>query len=204
MQEFDEKQPDRRENVLRFERMLKNQERSFLDLDVYEQVVEHYIDAGNWDRALEACNLGLDNFPYSLELLLDKGHLLAQNSKFEEAMEIMDRVSLFHPNDIDVLYMKAGILSMTGEADEAIEIYESILQFADEDEKDDILFQIGHTYQDVGKYDEAVEYYKKTIDLNINHENALYELAFCLDITEKLESSLGYYESLIDQRTRVF
>jgi hypothetical protein len=82
MQEFDEKQPNRRESVQRFERMLKNHEHPFFDLETYEQIVEHYIENGKWNRALQACELGLENYPYSVDLLLDKAHLLGQKQRF--------------------------------------------------------------------------------------------------------------------------
>ena len=54
-------------------------------------------------------------------------------------------------------------------------------------------------YQTHGKYHEAIDYYKQAIETNINHESALYELAYCLDVTDKLEDSLAYYQEFIDR-----
>jgi len=197
--EFEERHPDWRDSVQRFEVMLKNQERHFFDLDVYEQIVEHYLGEGNWERALQACEFGLEHFPYSLELMLDKAHLLAQSQRYDESLDLLERAALFHPHDLDLLFMQGGIYNMMGEYEQSIEVYESMLQYIDDDEKDDILFQVGQAYQNAGKYEEAIKYYKDTLTLNLNNENALYELAFCLEIMEQLESSIAYYNELIDR-----
>jgi tetratricopeptide (TPR) repeat protein len=199
MQEFDEKKPDRKESVQRFERMLKSDEQPFFDLDTYELIVEHYIEIANWKLALKACKMGLDSYPYSLELMLDKAHILAHNQRFVEAIDLVERAALFNPNDIDVMYVEGSIYNLMGESSKAIKVYEKMLYYADKDDQDEIYFQIGQSYQNAADYPESIRYYKKAIELNINNENALYELAFCLDITNELESSIDYYNELIDR-----
>lgn len=47
-------------------------------------------------------------------------------------------------------------------------------------------------------YAEAVEAYKKALEINLDNESVLYELAYCLDITGELESSISYYKKFID------
>jgi tetratricopeptide (TPR) repeat protein len=197
--EFEERQPDWRDSVQRFEVMLKNHERQFFDLDAYEHIVEHYIGEGNWERALQACEFGLEHFPYSLELMLDKAHLLAQNQRFDESINLLERAALFNPHDLDVLFMQGGVYNMMGEYEQSVEVYEKMLNFVEEDEKDDILFQIGQAYQNGGKYEDAIKYYKKSLANNLENENALYELAFCLEITGQMENSIDYYNELIDR-----
>ncbi|MEZ4904550.1 MAG: tetratricopeptide repeat protein [Spirosomataceae bacterium] len=86
---------------------------------------------------------------------------------------------------------------MMGEYEQSVEVYETMLQYIEEEEKDDILFQIGQAYQNAGKYEDAIKYYKNSLALNINNENALYEMAFCLEIAGELENSIAYYN---DQR----
>ncbi|MEZ4904549.1 MAG: hypothetical protein R2822_23785 [Spirosomataceae bacterium] len=56
--------------------------------------------------ALQACEFGLEHFPYSLELMLDKAHLLAQKQHYEASIELLERVALFHPHDLDLLYAR--------------------------------------------------------------------------------------------------
>jgi tetratricopeptide (TPR) repeat protein len=52
-------------SVQRFEEMLKNQELVFFDLETYESIIDEYVDEGNYQKALKACELALEQYPYS-------------------------------------------------------------------------------------------------------------------------------------------
>ena len=118
---YGERKDYMKETLLRFERMLKSSEPTFFDLDTYQKVTGHYIERGDWEKAFKACERGLEDFPYSLELLLSKVQLLANRGEQELAMEILERATLFHPADIEISYMRGAISNMIGEFEEAIE-----------------------------------------------------------------------------------
>ncbi|RYD97620.1 MAG: DNA (cytosine-5-)-methyltransferase, partial [Sphingobacteriales bacterium] len=61
------------------------------------------------------------------------------------------------------------------------------------EDKDEIHYAIGMAYQDWGKFNEAIEFYKRAIDFNLHNEDALYELAYCMDIVGQLDQSIAYY-----------
>ena len=65
--------------------------------------------------------------------------------------------------------------------------------------KDEINYQIGLAYQSQKKFKEASVYFKNAIEININHENALYDLAYCQEINGELENSVHYYKKFIDE-----
>ena len=76
--------------------MLKTDEKEFFDLDAYEQVAEHYLDRGDFEKAIKACDMGLENYPYALELMLSKAQLLANRTQFEPALDLLEKAGLFH------------------------------------------------------------------------------------------------------------
>jgi tetratricopeptide (TPR) repeat protein len=76
---------------------------------------------------------------------------------------------------------------------EAIENYEKALLAADD--KDEVYYSIGLAYQSMDDYQQAIEAYKKSIEININHEGSLYELAFCLDVTGNLKAASNTIKS---------
>src|SRR4051812_28839045 len=112
---FGERKDYMKETLLRFERMLKTSEPEFFDLDTYEKVTGHYIEKGDWDKAFQACERGLADFPYSLDLLLSKVQLHANRGEHDLATEILERASLFHPGDVEISFMQVGIANMMGE-----------------------------------------------------------------------------------------
>ena len=76
--EFDENREDINSSVQRFEKMLNNQEDSFFDIDTLEQIADHYFMQSKFDEALQACDLGLTHFPYTLELIILKAQVLGE------------------------------------------------------------------------------------------------------------------------------
>ena len=50
------------------------------------------------------------------------------------------------------------------------------------DNKDEVNYQIGLAYQAQKDFTKASNIFKNAIEININHENALYDLAYCLEI----------------------
>ena len=75
-----------------------------------------------------------------------------------------------------------------GDSTSAIKILKKALDISDN--KDEIYYQIGLAYQADKKFKKASKYFKKAIECNLNHENALYDLAYCLEITGELENSI--------------
>ena len=64
-QDFEDRREETLHSVKRFESMLKRMESGFFDLDTYEQIVEHYMDEGKIVDAMKACDLALEQYPYS-------------------------------------------------------------------------------------------------------------------------------------------
>ena len=59
---------DPNQSVQRFERMLKNNEFYFFDVEEFEDLVDYYIEIGNPRQALMAIEIGCDQHPSSFSL----------------------------------------------------------------------------------------------------------------------------------------
>src|SRR5690606_36967125 len=80
--------------------------------------------------------------------------------------------------------------------EEALENYGKALDIAEA--KDDILLHMAYVHQSMGDYDSAVIYLKKSLEHNMENQDALYELAFCYDVLDKQEESIAFYQKYID------
>ena len=65
-----------------FENQLKNNDAHFLDLNVYIDVIEDYLDEEKYKKALKTCNLGIAQYPYSAELLFNKAQTLSHLEQY--------------------------------------------------------------------------------------------------------------------------
>ena len=134
---------DVKASVERFEEMLKSKETIFFDEETYEQLSEYYLLKSKWDMAMKACRIGLQQYPYSLELLLDKVQLHANYEQFDEAMQVLDRAATFNPSDNEIVYMRGVISNLMGNYEDAIEHLREALTLSDE--KETVYFQLAQT-----------------------------------------------------------
>ena len=130
-QDFEDRREETLHSVKRFESMLKRMESTFFDLDTYEQIVEHYMDEGKIIDAMQACELALEQYPYSLELMLCKAELLANQGNHVEALELIDKAELYNPSDTDIIYLRSTVYNLKGDYQTAIEILTEVLDIAE-------------------------------------------------------------------------
>ncbi|AWV99932.1 tetratricopeptide repeat protein [Arcticibacterium luteifluviistationis] len=181
-----------------FEAMVLNDESHYLNEDTYESLSEFYIEKSDWVLAKKACQLGLDQYPYSLELLLNRTQLHVNELEYEEGLELLDKAATFFPADTEILYMKGVINNLMGEHQTALELLERALLLSDQ--KDDIHFHLAQTFQNSGEFQKAAFHYKEAIKLGYDNEIAYLELIYNLEYLNKLEGSIPYFKNLTDEK----
>lgn len=125
-----------KEHVKRFEEHLKNKSNYFFELEAYENIIQYYIDHAKFPKALKACEIAIEQYPFSIELMLDKAQVLSNLYQHDEALEIIEKAGNLQPNDPEILLLKGNILSLMGKFKEAIKEFENSLLFAED--KDEI------------------------------------------------------------------
>src|SRR6478735_12412924 len=185
--EFRKKREDEgNELIKRFEDHLRKKKTEFFDLDAYEQIIDHYMLRGKHNKALQAVNQAISQYPFSTELITIKAQILSNLEEYDQALDILDQAHTLQPNDPEIYLTKGSIFSLKGEHAKAIDNFEQALVLAED--KDEVYYSIGLAHQSMSDFQLAIDSYKKAIEINISHDGALYELAYCLDITGQLES----------------
>src|SRR5687768_922092 len=87
-----------KEILSRFEEMLRREKAYFFDLDTYEYIINHFSELGKFKKAMAACEMAMEQYPFSLDLLQEKAQLLAKTQKYEEALELIDQTLNLQPN----------------------------------------------------------------------------------------------------------
>jgi len=161
-----------------FEEALSHQSPKYFDIDDLEMLYNHFLDLGRYQKSLKVCDLGLDLHPSAIELLSLKSQALVNLSRYTEALQNVEKAIQLQPNDVDRLTMKAHILSIDGQYDQAVSTLENALKYCEF--PDEVHYQIGLAHQQAGAYKLAVKAYKQSVEHNLEHEGALYELAYGL------------------------
>jgi tetratricopeptide (TPR) repeat protein len=183
--------------VKKFEEMLKSSTSGFFTEEEYEYLIKHYESQSKLKKALRVIDFALEQYPFSTDLMFEKVRLLFEDEQYNLALDLVETIENLHPNDIETILLKGAILTNLEKFDEAIHCLEAAID-ENKDELDELYYSIGLAYQSGGNYDSAIENYKKAIEINLEHEDATYELAYCLDITNQLPESISYYQQFID------
>src|ERR1041384_1066834 len=139
------KREEENELIKRFEDHLRKKKSEFFDLDAYEQIIDYYMFRSKHNKALQAVNLAIGQYPFSTELITLKAQILSNLEEFDEALSLLDKAHSLQPNDPEIFLTKGSILSLQGQHGEAIENYERALLLAED--RDEVYYNIGLAYQ---------------------------------------------------------
>lgn len=186
-----------KENINRFEKMLKENEQYFFDVSAFEDILDFYLEINNAKKAFRLIEIATLQHPDSAIILLRKAQLLASDNKPQKALEILSKLESIEPFNVEVYLTKGNIFSQLRQYNKALESFKKALEYAEED-LDDIYLSIAFEYTNIGNYIQAIAHLKKALLENPENESALFELAFCYEITGKAEESIQYYSEFID------
>jgi len=186
-------------SVKSFEESLQKGETPFLDVSVYETIVHFYLEHAKLNKALKAATLGYEQHAFSSEMMVLKATALLSKGYYDKAEELIDKAELYQPNDLDTILLRVQYLSLQEQYEEAKNYLEERLLYADLEDKGELFLAMGGILQDWGRYDEAIGFYRKALEIDADQEEAIYDLSYCLEITEKQEEGIVFFQQIIDK-----
>src|SRR5690606_6163513 len=90
------------EMIKRIEEHIRKKKSAFFDLESYEMIIDHYLLMGKFNKALQAVNQAIGQYPFSTELLPVKAQILSNLEEYDQALELLDQAHALQPNDAEV------------------------------------------------------------------------------------------------------
>ncbi len=106
---------------------------------------------------------------------IEKGHILFDKGKFNEAIERYKRALSNDPENVDALINIGLSYRHLEEYDKAIDFYDKVLEI--EPENKTSVNNIGYALECKGNIDEAVEMYKKSLEIDPSYDIPLVNLS---------------------------
>jgi tetratricopeptide (TPR) repeat protein len=119
------------EKVTRFEHMLANEDQYYFDVSDLEELIDHYMERLDLDKAWKVLELASNQHPHSSEFELKRAEILALKGEYKKAMKSIRLLESIAPNNPDMLITKGSIFSRTGKHKQAIEIFNRALENAE-------------------------------------------------------------------------
>lgn len=181
----------------RYKQMLTEQRTEFFDVADFEFIVDQYIDNSQYSNALQACEIALRQHPNSIIVKIKKAQIYLAQLKMSKALHLLKQLEELEPSNPDVMMMLGTCHNLQGEHFKATEYFKLAEQHAFE-ERDELLYNIGISFIQTGAYEDALEYLRKALEENPEHEPVLYDMAYCFEKVGNDEKALAFYNKYLD------
>src|SRR5436309_8280441 len=79
---------------------------SFLDEESFEKIINYFDESEDLAQALEACEMAVEQFPYSSSLLLRKADILIASRKYQDALALLELAELLDSSNINLFILR--------------------------------------------------------------------------------------------------
>ncbi|MBN8835873.1 MAG: tetratricopeptide repeat protein [Sphingobacteriia bacterium] len=187
-----------KELLTQYENLKSGRSHSFLEEEAFETIIEYYDQQDNLAEAMNAVEIALEQFPYSSALMIKKADLLLAQRKYVQALEILDKASLFDANDINLYILKTDAYLALDQQPVAVELLEDALRLFEGEERIELLFELADVYDDYEEFDKVFDCLRIILEDEPNNEEALYKICFWADFTGRYEESIAVHKKIID------
>lgn len=187
-----------------FEKFLQGQSIGFIDSDRWESMIDHFLIAGQYSKALACAEEALTQFSYNATLRLRKAQAYSATGKLKEAVNLLNELEREGFASMEILLTKASVFSQLKDSKNAIKYFRAALAEAASEDRDEIYLDLAMEYQNVGETQRAIAILKEAIKENPNNEGAIYELAYCYDQEGDFDASIKCYSDFIDDNPYSF
>ena len=166
-----------------YENLKTGRSHKFLDEEAFEKIVEFYDENEDLQKALEAAELGSEQYPFSSSLLIKKADILLSLRRYHDALKILEQAELFDGGDINLYILKTDVLLALDQQEKAVELLEKALHSFDGEERIELLFELADVYDDYEEFDKVFDCLGLILEQEPNNEEALYKICFWTDFT---------------------
>jgi tetratricopeptide (TPR) repeat protein len=184
-----------------YEKAIANNIQPHFDQERVEQIVEYYEQIGYYDKALKAINSALNQHPYSGLLLLKKAQILFDLKISEDALDCLDHAAIFEPSELGIYLLRSEIYVFQSLHDEALVILDKAMELAADEPEDvaDVWLHMADVYEDLEKYNEVYNCLKECLLVDMQNEEALSRINYCMELTEEYEEAVELHKTIIDE-----
>ena len=185
------------ECLVRFEHMLAHDDQYYFDVADLEELIDHYMERLDIDKAWKVLELASNQHPHSREFELKRADILGLKGDYEGAMKSIARLEAIMPNNPDMLITKGSLYSKLGKHNKAIEIYNRALETAEN--KNDVRLLLSFEFQSLGNQLEALSQLKMGLLNSPNDQGLIYEISFLFDMMGENDSAIAFFTKYLDE-----
>lgn len=166
--------------------------------DAEARLAAAYRALGDHDKAVEHAAKE-PNHPFNAMILgLDK----ERHGQHEEAFKLFQKAAQGAPTVAPIALKPIDSLRRQGRLDDALAMAENQeKQFSDKPELD---YYVGRVLEDSGRYQDALDRYRRSIDINPNYAECLFRAAYLADLRGLDSLAKEFYSRIGPESSRVY
>lgn len=187
-----------KELLRQYENLRSGKSHSFIDEDSFERIIEYFEEKEDVPGAITAAEFAIEQYPYSSSLLIKKADLLITTRKYNDALDLLDRVESLGSQDINLYILKTDIFLALDQQEKAVELLEEAIHHFEGEERIELLFELSDVYDDYEGFDKVFDCLKMILEQEPVNEEALYKICFWTDFTGRNEESIKLHSKIIE------
>lgn len=184
--------------IKRFEGQEKSGKGHFFDVEEFEAIIDYYLDNHERTMARQAIEGAKQQHPQSSSFGIREARLLAAESQYEQALEVLERLEVLEPGDEEIFFTKGEIFGMMDRHSNAIQEYKKLLD-TDTERMIDVLTNIAYEYESMNDFDQALVYLEKALYMESDSDDLIQEIAFFFEINHKEDEAIAFYTRFLDE-----
>ena len=195
---YHEDREELQELLRQYQNLKIGRSHAFIEEDDFDRIIDYFDDKDDFNEALHAAECGLEQFPYSSQLMIRKADLLLATRQYPEALETLENAELYDSTDINLFILKTDAYLALDQQEKAVALLVAALELFEGDERLELLFELADVYDDYEEFDKVFDCLKLILDEDPNNEEALYKICFWTDFTGRNEEGIKLHQKIID------
>ena len=160
-----------------------------------------FLNQGEYEQALTAFNTALESDDQQPALWANIGNAHSKLNQNEQAIEAYQKAIDLAPEDPTLYQNIAGLYASMGDTEKARELYQeavSLSAYGDPRDAAVNYFNMGVTFINSGKTEEAIEALTKALEADPEYAEAYYQLGISMLGTGQMEESVGHLKKYLE------
>ncbi len=191
---------DIQELMLKYHNLKDGRANAYIEEDDFERIIEHLDEKDEIGEAIQAADLGLEQYPFSALLMIKKADLLLATRKYKEALKLLNTATLYDHNDMNLFILKTDAYLALDQPEKAILLLQEALHLFEGAERTEVLFELADVYDDHEAFDKVFDCLQLVLEDDPMNEEALYKICFWTDFTGRNEESINLHQRIIDEQ----
>ena len=185
--------------VRRYETQLRKGHVSFLELDHFLLLIDHYEQHQQTDQALSVLRYAMEQHPYSAVLHIRQAQCLIELERYNDALDVLEIAQTYEPSNIDLYLTQADAYANLEDLDAVHDTIRAAKLHAGVEDLAELYVILANLYESLKDYPNALRYLKKTLRRRPDHILALSRLWNCYEQTEQYQEAVDYLLQLLDE-----